>query len=95
MTLHVSVIILALVFFYVRPDGSITDAPSNDCIGVVLNAQGKRFMIEKYEDLNESYVTAGSGEGQHFRFFIGVDMVRIRPALQIMAKHMEMMFTVT
>ena len=48
--------------FYVRPDGSITDAPSNDCIGVVLNAQGKRFMIEKYEDLNESYVTAGAGK---------------------------------
>lgn len=48
--------------FYVRPDGSITDSPSNDCIGVVLNAQGKRFMIEKYEDLNESYVTAGAGK---------------------------------
>lgn len=39
---------------YVRPDGSITYTPSSDCIGVVLNAQGKRFMIEKYEDLNEA-----------------------------------------
>lgn len=47
---------------YVRPDGSITYTPSGDCIGVVLNAQGKRFMIEKYEDLNESYVTAGAGK---------------------------------
>lgn len=44
---------------YVRPDGSITYTPSNDCIGVVLNAQGKRFMIEKYEDLNESYKIDG------------------------------------
>lgn len=94
MTLHVSVIILALVFFYVRPDGSITDAPSNDCIGVALNAQGKRFMIEKYEDLNESYVTAGSGKDSTYAF-IGVEMVRIRLALQIITKHMEMMFTVT
>lgn len=47
--------------FYVRPDGSITDEPSNDCIGVVLNAQGKRFMIEKNEDSNQSYKTATSG----------------------------------
>lgn len=44
---------------YVRPDGSVTYTPSNDCIGVVLNAQGKRFMIEKYEDLNESYKIDG------------------------------------
>lgn len=57
--------------FYVRPDGSITDAPSNDCIGVVLNAQGKRFMIEKYEDLNESYVTAGSGKDSTYVFYWG------------------------
>lgn len=57
--------------FYVRPDGSITDAPSNDCIGIVLNAQGKRFMIEKYEDLNESYVTAGSGKDSTYVFYWG------------------------
>lgn len=57
--------------FYVRPDGSITDAPSNDCIGVALNAQGKRFMIEKYEDLNESYVTAGSGKDSTYAFYWG------------------------
>lgn len=42
-------------------------------------------MIEKYEDLNESYVTAGLGRTA-LPFFIGVDMVRIRPALQIMTK---------
>lgn len=53
---------------YVRPDGSITYTPSGDCIGVVLNAQGKRFMIEKYEDLNKSYVTAGSGKGLTYAF---------------------------
>lgn len=57
--------------FYVRPDGSITDAPSNDCIGVALNAQGKRFMIEKYEDLNESYVTAGFGKDSTYAFYWG------------------------
>lgn len=57
--------------FYVRPDGSITDSPSNDCIGVALNAQGKRFMIEKYEDLNESYVTAGSGKDSTYAFYWG------------------------
>nr|UWD75647.1 MAG: Protein of unknown function (DUF1566) [Bacteriophage sp.] len=56
---------------YVRPDGSITYTPSNDCIGVVLNAQGKRFMIEKYEDLNESYVTAGSGKDSTYAFCWG------------------------
>lgn len=56
---------------YVRPDGSITDAPSDNCIGVVLNAQGKRFMIEKYEDLNESYVTAGAGKGSTSVFYWG------------------------
>lgn len=42
-------------------------------------------MIEKYEDLNESYVTAGAGKDST-SIFIGVDMVRIRPALQIMTK---------
>ena len=56
---------------YVRPDGSITDAPSDNCIGVVLNAQGKRFMIEKYEDLNESYVTAGAGKDSTSIFYWG------------------------
>lgn len=56
---------------YVRPDGSITYTPSNDCIGVVLNAQGKRFMIEKYEDLNESYVTAGAGKDSTSIFYWG------------------------
>lgn len=56
---------------YVRPDGSITDAPSNDCIGVAINAQGKRFMIEKYEDLNESYVTAGAGKDSTSIFYWG------------------------
>lgn len=57
--------------FYVRPDGSITDEPSNDCIGVVLNAQGKRFMIEKNEDSNESYVIAGSGKDSTYVFYWG------------------------
>lgn len=57
--------------FYVRPDGSITDEPSNDCIGVVLNAQGKRFMIEKNEDSNESYVIAGSGKDSTYVFLLG------------------------
>lgn len=56
---------------YVRPDGSITYTPSDDCIGVVLNAQGKRFMIEKYEDLNESYVTAGAGKDSTSIFYWG------------------------
>lgn len=56
---------------YVRPDGSITYTPSSDCIGVVLNAQGKRFMIEKYEDLNESYVTAASGKSSTSIFYWG------------------------
>lgn len=56
---------------YVRPDGSITYTPSGDCIGVVLNAQGKRFMIEKYEDLNKSYVTAGSGKNSTYAFYWG------------------------
>lgn len=56
---------------YVRPDGSITYTPSSDCIGVVLNAQGKRFMIEKYEHLNESYVTAGSGKNSTSIFYWG------------------------
>lgn len=51
-------------------------------------------MIEKYEDLNESYVTAGSGKDSTYAF-IGVEMVRIRLALQIITKHMEVMFTVT
>ena len=46
---------------YVRPDGSITETPTNDCIGVVLDAQGKRFMIQKNEDSNQSYKTATSG----------------------------------
>lgn len=57
--------------FYVRPDGSITDEPSNDCIGVVLNAQGKRFMIEKNEGSNESYVIAGSGKDSTYVFYWG------------------------
>ena len=56
---------------YIRPDGSITYTPSSDCIGVVLNAQGKRFMIEKYEHLNESYVTAGSGKNSTYAFYWG------------------------
>lgn len=56
---------------YVCPDGSITYTPSNDCIGVVLDAQGKRFMIEKYEHLNESYVTAGSGKDSTYAFYWG------------------------
>lgn len=56
---------------YVRPDGSITYTPSDDCIGVVLNAQGKRFMIEKGEHLNESYVTAGSGKNSTYAFYWG------------------------
>lgn len=56
---------------YVRPDGSITYTPSNDCIGVVLNAQGKRFMIEKNGDSNESYVTAGAGKDSTYAFCWG------------------------
>lgn len=59
--------------FYVRPDGSITDAPSNDCIGVVLNAQGKRFMIEKNEDSNQSYKDAGVGKISTSIFYWGGD----------------------
>lgn len=56
---------------YVRPDGSITYTPSSDCIGVVLNAQGKRFMIEKNGDSNESYVTAGAGKDSTYAFCWG------------------------
>lgn len=51
-------------------------------------------MIEKNEDSNESYVIAGSGKDSTY-VFIGVNIIRIRPALQIITKHMEMMFTVT
>ena len=57
--------------FYVRPDGSITDAPSNDCIGVVLVANGHKLMIEKNEDSNQSYKTAASGKSSTYAFYWG------------------------
>lgn len=42
-------------------------------------------MIEKNGDSNESYVTAGAGKDSTYAF-VGVDMVRIRQALQVMTK---------
>lgn len=56
---------------YVKPDGSITDTPSSDCIGVVLNTQCKRFMIEKYENLNQSYKDAAAGKDSTYEFYWG------------------------
>lgn len=48
------------IISYVKPDGGVTDIPSLDCIGIVLDDQGKKFMIEKNETSNESYKNSWS-----------------------------------
>lgn len=61
------------VISYVRPDGSITDISSNDCIGVVLQAQSHSFMICK--NYIEGYPVWGEYDTNHTNIidYINVD----------------------
>lgn len=58
------------IISYVKPDGGVTDIPSLDCIGIVLDDQGKKFMIEKNETSNESYKNSWS-DGNNKYFYWG------------------------
>lgn len=57
--------------YYVAENGSIVFSASTSCIGIVLVADGHKFMIEKNEDRNESYITAGADKISSSYFYWG------------------------
>ena len=57
--------------YYVAENGSIVFSASTSCIGIVLVANGHKFMIEKNEDKNKSYTAAGTDKISSSYFYWG------------------------
>lgn len=73
------------VISYVNPNGSIIDTPSSDCIGIVLDAQGKKFMIEKNETSNESYKNSWTDNNNKYFYWggYGIDQADITSYINV------------
>lgn len=53
--------------YYVAPNGLATPNPSSACLGVALvnQATGQRFIIEKFENTGDGYLTAAAGKANY------------------------------